>query len=139
MSVPSARSTVYDGRQIIRAGLEEHFCAKLLRLPMGCDVCYTDYAEADQNNLAVLLTLLGGAGCTFIMGIPGSGDITLNHQTTSFYDALYARRVLGLWPAPEFETWQQRRQFTAARMALGRTGVSMRCGHLPLDVPALER
>ena len=96
---------LYDGRQIIRAGLEDHFCAKLLGLPMGCDVCYTNHAEADQNDMDVLLTLLGVAGCTFIMGIPGSDDIMLNYQTTSFHDALYARHVLGLRPAPEFEAW----------------------------------
>ena len=96
---------LYDGKQIIRAGLEDHFCAKLLGLPMGCDVCYTHHAEADQNDMDVLLTLLGVAGCTFVMGIPGSDDIMLNYQTTSFHDALYARRVLGLKPAPEFEAW----------------------------------
>ncbi|NRR32074.1 ethanolamine ammonia-lyase subunit EutB [Oxalobacteraceae bacterium] len=96
---------LYDGKQIIRAGLEDHFCAKLLGLPMGCDVCYTNHAEADQNDMDVLLTLLGTAGCTFVMGIPGSDDIMLNYQTTSFHDALYARRVLGLRPAPEFEAW----------------------------------
>jgi len=96
---------LYDGKQIIRAGLEDHCCAKLLGLPMGCDICYTNHAEADQNDMDVLLTLLGVAGCTFIMGIPGSDDVMLNYQTTSFHDALYARRVLGLRPAPEFEAW----------------------------------
>ncbi|WGG50801.1 ethanolamine ammonia-lyase subunit EutB [Rugamonas sp. DEMB1] len=96
---------LYDGKQIIRAGLEDHFCAKLLGLPMGCDVCYTNHAEADQNDMDILLTLLGTAGCTFVMGIPGSDDIMLNYQTTSFHDALYARRVLGLQPAPEFAAW----------------------------------
>ncbi len=96
---------LYDGRQITRAGLEDHFCAKLLGLPMGCDVCYTNHAEADQNDMDGLLTLLGVAGCNFVMGIPGSDDIMLNYQTTSFHDALYARRVLGLKPAPEFEEW----------------------------------
>ncbi|QAU35721.1 ethanolamine ammonia-lyase subunit EutB [Janthinobacterium sp. 17J80-10] len=96
---------LYDGRQIIRAGLEDHFCAKLLGLPMGCDVCYTNHAEADQNDMDILLTLLAAAGCNFIMGIPGSDDIMLNYQTTSFHDALYARQVLGLMPAPEFEAW----------------------------------
>ncbi|WP_299540676.1 ethanolamine ammonia-lyase subunit EutB [uncultured Herbaspirillum sp.] len=101
---------LYDGKQIIRAGLEDHFCAKLLGLPMGCDVCYTNHAEADQNDMDVLLTLLGVAGCTFIMGIPGSDDIMLNYQTTSFHDALYARRVLGSRPSPEFEAWLQRMQ-----------------------------
>ncbi len=96
---------LFDGREIIRAGLEDHFCGKLLGLPMGCDVCYTNHAEADQNDMDNLLTLLGVAGCTFIMGIPGSDDIMLNYQTTSFHDALYARRVLNLNPAPEFERW----------------------------------
>ena len=99
---------LFDGKQIIRAGLEDHFCAKLLGLPMGCDVCYTNHAEADQNDMDVLLTLLGVAGCSFVMGIPGSDDIMLNYQTTSFHDALYARRVLGLRPAPEFEAWLQK-------------------------------
>ena len=101
---------LYDGKQIIRAGLEDHFCAKLLGLPMGCDVCYTNHAEADQNDMDVLLTLLGVAGCTFVMGIPGSDDIMLNYQTTSFHDALYARRVLGSRPAPEFEAWLRKMQ-----------------------------
>jgi len=96
---------LYDGKQIIRAGLEDHFCAKLLGLPMGCDVCYTNHAEADQNDMDVLLTLLGAAGCNFVMGIPGSDDIMLNYQSTSFHDALYVRRVLGLRAAPEFEAW----------------------------------
>ncbi len=96
---------LYDGKQITRAGLEDHFCGKLLGLPMGCDVCYTNHAEADQDDMDVLLTMLGAAGCTFVMGIPGADDIMLNYQTTSFHDALYARRVLGLRPAPEFERW----------------------------------
>jgi ethanolamine ammonia-lyase large subunit len=101
---------LYDGKQIIRAGLEDHFCAKLLGLPMGCDVCYTNHAEADQNDMDVLLTLLGVAGCSFVMGVPGADDIMLNYQTTSFHDALYARRVLGLRPAPEFEAWLEKMQ-----------------------------
>ncbi len=96
---------LYDGKQIIRAGLEDHFCGKLLGLPMGCDICYTNHAEADQNDMDVLLTLLGVAGVTFIMGVPGADDIMLNYQTTSFHDALYIRRALGLKPAPEFEQW----------------------------------
>jgi ethanolamine ammonia-lyase large subunit len=96
---------LYDGRQIIRAGLEDHFCAKLLGLPMGCDVCYTNHAEADQNDMDILLTMLGVAGCNFIMGVPGADDIMLNYQTTSFHDALYLRRALGLNPAPEFHAW----------------------------------
>ncbi len=98
---------LYNGKQIIRAGLEDHFCGKLLGLPMGCDVCYTNHAEADQDDMDMLLTLLSAAGCNYIMGIPGSDDVMLNYQTTSFHDALYARQVLGLQPAPEFETWLQ--------------------------------
>lgn len=101
---------LYDGKEIIRAGLEDHFCGKLLGLPMGCDVCYTNHAEADQNDMDNLLTLLSAAGCTFVMGIPGSDDIMLNYQTTSFHDALYARRVLGLGAAPEFEAWLEKMQ-----------------------------
>ncbi len=101
---------LFDGKEIIRAGLEDHFCAKLLGLPMGCDVCYTNHAEADQNDMDNLLTLLGVAGCSFVMGIPGSDDIMLNYQTTSFHDALYVRRVLGSRPAPEFEQWLTRMQ-----------------------------
>lgn len=98
---------LYDGKQIIRAGLEDHFCGKLLGVPMGCDICYTNHAEADQNDMDVLLTMLAVAGVNFIMGIPGSDDVMLNYQTTSFHDALYARRVLGLKAAPEFEDWLQ--------------------------------
>lgn len=96
---------LYDGKQILRAGLEDHFCGKLLGLPMGCDVCYTNHAEADQDDMDVLLTVLGVAGCTYIMGIPGADDVMLNYQSTSFHDALYIRQVLGLKPAPEFEQW----------------------------------
>ncbi|MES2900352.1 MAG: ethanolamine ammonia-lyase subunit EutB [Pseudomonadota bacterium] len=96
---------LYDGKQIIRAGLEDHFCAKLLGLPMGCDVCYTNHAEADQDDMDVLLTMLGAAGCNFVMGVPGSDDIMLSYQSTSFHDALYVRQVLGLRAAPEFELW----------------------------------
>ncbi|WP_110597711.1 ethanolamine ammonia-lyase subunit EutB [Salinicola lusitanus] len=99
---------LFDGKQIIRAGLEDHFCGKLLGVPMGCDVCYTNHAEADQDDMDMLLTLLGAAGCHYIMGIPGSDDIMLNYQTTSFHDALYLRQVLGLRPAPEFEQWLER-------------------------------
>ena len=96
---------LYNGKQIIRAGLEDHFCGKLLGLPMGCDVCYTNHAEADQDDMDNLLTLLSVAGVNFIMGIPGSDDIMLNYQTTSFHDALYIRQVLDKKPAPEFEAW----------------------------------
>jgi ethanolamine ammonia-lyase large subunit len=99
---------LYDGKQIIRAGLEDHFCGKLMGLPMGCDVCYTNHAEADQNDMDSLLTLLGVAGCNFFMGIPGADDIMLAYQSTSFHDALYLREVLGLRPAPEFESWLMR-------------------------------
>jgi ethanolamine ammonia-lyase large subunit len=98
---------LYDGKQIMRAGLEDHFCGKLLGLPMGCDICYTNHAEADQDDMDSLLTLLGAAGVNFIMGVPGADDIMLNYQSTSFHDALYLRRVLGLRPAPEFEAWSQ--------------------------------
>ena len=105
---------LYDGKQIIRAGLEDHFCGKLLGLPMGVDVCYTNHAEADQNDMDVLLTLLAVAGCTFVMGVPGSDDVMLHYQSTSFHDALYARRALGLRPAPEFEAWLQAMQIMAS-------------------------
>jgi ethanolamine ammonia-lyase large subunit len=98
---------LYDGKQIARAGLEDHFCGKLLGLPMGCDVCYTNHAEADQDDMDTLLTLLGAAGVNYIMGVPGADDVMLNYQSTSFHDALYVRRVLGLRPAPEFEAWLQ--------------------------------
>jgi len=96
---------LFDGKQIIRAALEDHFCGKLLGLPMGVDVCYTNHAEADQDDMDNLLTLLGVAGCSYIMGIPGADDIMLNYQSTSFHDALYVRKVLGLRAAPEFEQW----------------------------------
>jgi ethanolamine ammonia-lyase large subunit len=97
----------FDGKQIIRAGLEDDFCGKLLGVPMGCDVCYTNHAEADSDDMDALLTLLCAAGCTFIMGVPGSDDIMLNYQSTSFHDALVMRQILGLRPAPEFEAWLQ--------------------------------
>ena len=97
-----------DGKQIIRAGLEDHFCGKLLGLPMGCDVCYTNHVDADQNDMDVLLTLLGAAGCNFVMGVPGADDVMLDYQSTSFHDAQYLRQVLGLRPAPEFEAWLER-------------------------------
>lgn len=96
---------LYDGKQIIRAGLEDHFCGKLLGVPMGCDVCYTNHAEADQDDMDTLLTLLANAGVNFIMGIPGADDIMLNYQSTSFHDALYLRALLGLKRAPEFDAW----------------------------------
>ncbi|MEU4319847.1 ethanolamine ammonia-lyase subunit EutB [Nocardia fluminea] len=96
---------LYDGKQIIRAGLEDHFCGKLLGLPMGVDVCYTNHAEADQDDMDTLLTLLGAAGCAFVIAVPGADDVMLGYQSLSFHDALYARQVLNLRPAPEFETW----------------------------------
>jgi ethanolamine ammonia-lyase large subunit len=99
---------LYDGKQIIRAGLEDHFCGKLLGLPMGCDVCYTNHAEADQDDMDALLTLLAAAGCTYFMGVPGADDVMLHYQSTSFHDALYLRRLFGLRPAPEFEAWLER-------------------------------
>jgi ethanolamine ammonia-lyase large subunit len=98
---------LYDGKQIIRAGLEDHFCGKLLGVPMGCDVCYTNHAEADQDDMDSLLTLLGVAGCNYIMGVPGADDVMLGYQSTSFHDSHYLRQALGLRPAPEFETWLQ--------------------------------
>jgi ethanolamine ammonia-lyase large subunit len=101
---------LFDGKQIIRAGLEDHFCGKLLGLPMGCDICYTNHAEADQDDMDTLLTLLGVAGINYIMGVPGSDDIMLGYQSTSFHDALYIRRVLGKKPAPEFEAWLEKMQ-----------------------------
>ncbi len=96
---------LYDGKQIIRAGLEDHFCGKLLGLPLGCDVCYTNHAEADQDDMDTLLTLLAAAGLTFLIGVPGADDIMLNYQSTSFHDALYIRELLGLKHAPEFAAW----------------------------------
>jgi ethanolamine ammonia-lyase large subunit len=99
---------LHDGKQITRAGLEDHFCGKLLGLPMGVDVCYTNHAEADQDDMDALLTLLGVAGVTYIMGIPGADDIMLGYQSTSFHDALYLRQALALRPAPEFESWLAR-------------------------------
>lgn len=96
---------LYDGKQIIRAGLEDHFCGKMLGLPMGCDICYTNHAEADQDDMDMLLTQFAVAGGSFIMGVPGCDDVMLNYQSTSFHDALYVRQVLGLAPAPEFDRW----------------------------------
>jgi ethanolamine ammonia-lyase large subunit len=101
---------LYNGKQIMRAGLEDHFCGKLLGVPMGCDVCYTNHAEADSDDMDALLTMLCAAGCNFIMGIPGADDIMLNYQSTSFHDALVMRQIMGLRAAPEFEAWLQRMQ-----------------------------
>jgi ethanolamine ammonia-lyase large subunit len=105
---------LFDGKQIIRAGLEDHFCGKLLGVPMGCDVCYTNHAEADQDDMDTLLTLLVAAGVNFIMGIPGADDIMLGYQSTSFHDALAMRELLGRRPAPEFEAWLIRQGLTDA-------------------------
>ncbi|SCK51082.1 Ethanolamine ammonia-lyase heavy chain [Variovorax sp. HW608] len=105
---------LYDGKQIIRAGLEDHFCGKLLGLPLGCDICYTNHAEADQDDMDTLLVLLGTAGINFIMGVPGADDVMLNYQSTSFHDALFLRETMGLKRAPEFEAWLQRMRITDA-------------------------
>ncbi len=103
---------LYDGKQVIRAGLEDHFCGKLMGLPMGCDICYTNHIDADQDDMDNLLTLLGVAGCNFIMGIPGADDVMLNYQSTSFHDQLYIRQVLGLKRAPEFDEWLMKMNLT---------------------------
>lgn len=109
-----------NGKQIIRAGLEDHFCGKLLGLPMGCDVCYTNHADADQDDMDALLTLLGVAGVNYVMGVPGADDVMLSYQSTSFHDAQYLRQVLGLRPAPEFERWLERMQITRENRVLTR-------------------
>ncbi len=108
---------LYDGKQIIRAGLEDHFCGKLMGLPLGCDVCYTNHAEADQDDMDNLLTLLAAAGVTYIMGVPGADDVMLNYQSTSFHDALYVREMFGLKRAPEFEAWLERHAHLGRRRA----------------------
>jgi ethanolamine ammonia-lyase large subunit len=108
---------LYNGKQILRAGLEDHFCGKLLGLPMGCDICYTNHAEADQDDMDALLTMLGAAGVNYIMGVPGADDVMLNYQSTSFHDALYLRSVFGLRPAPEFEAWFKEMRKELPRMA----------------------
>lgn len=105
---------LYDGKQIIRAGLEDHFCGKILGVPMGYDICYTNHAEADQDDMDTLMTRFGAAGVNFIMGIPGADDVMLNYQSTSFHDQLYLRGFLGLKRAPEFEAWLQKMQVTNA-------------------------
>jgi ethanolamine ammonia-lyase large subunit len=117
-----------NGKQIMRAGLEDHFCGKLLGLPMGVDVCYTNHAEADQDDMDALLTLLGVAGVTYVMGVPGADDVMLSYQSTSFHDALYLRGALGLQPAPEFAVWLE-------QMGLDRAGAP---GQIPKALsPAL--
>jgi ethanolamine ammonia-lyase large subunit len=115
---------LYDGKQIVRAGLEDHFCGKLLGVPLGVDVCYTNHAQADQDDMDTLLTLLGVAGVTYVMGVPGADDIMLNYQSTSFHDALYLRSVLGLRPAPEFEDWLSRMSLTDAAGRLRTPGAA---------------
>jgi ethanolamine ammonia-lyase large subunit len=117
---------LYDGKQIQRAGLEDHFCGKLLGLPMGCDICYTNHAEADQDDMDTLLTLLAAAGVTYIMGVPGADDIMLNYQSTSFHDALYIRRLLGLRPAPEFEAWLASARFQQLQSIAPRPSLLLR-------------
>ena len=115
---------LYDGKQIIRAGLEDHFCGKLLGLPMGVDICYTNHAEADQDDMDILLTLLAAAGVNFIMGVPGADDVMLNYQSTSFHDALYVRDLFGLKRAPEFDEWLVRAGLADAHARLaGNTGL----------------
>jgi ethanolamine ammonia-lyase large subunit len=103
---------LYDGKEIVRAGLEDHFCGKLMGVPLGVDVCYTNHAEADQDDMDTLLTLLAAAGVTYVMGVPGADDVMLNYQSTSFHDALYVREVFGLKRAPEFEAWLRRMKVT---------------------------
>jgi ethanolamine ammonia-lyase large subunit len=98
---------LYDGKQITRAALEDHFCGKLMGLPMGLDLCYTNHAEADQDDIDNLLVLMGVAGCNFIMGVPGSDDVMLHYQSTSYHDVAFVRQLLGLRPAPEFDQWLQ--------------------------------
>jgi ethanolamine ammonia-lyase large subunit len=109
---------LYDGKEIIRAGLEDHFCGKLLGLPLGVDVCYTNHAEADQDDMDNLLTLLAAAGVSFIMGVPGADDVMLNYQSTSFHDALYVRELFGLRRAPEFDDWLLRAGLADAEFRL---------------------
>jgi ethanolamine ammonia-lyase large subunit len=117
---------LYDGKEIIRAGLEDHFCGKLLGLPLGVDVCYTNHAEADQDDMDNLLTLLAAAGVTFIMGVPGADDVMLNYQSTSFHDALYIRDLFGLKRAPEFDDWLVR-----SGLADGNVRLAGHAGQLP--------
>jgi ethanolamine ammonia-lyase large subunit len=117
---------LYDGKQIVRAGLEDHFCGKLMGVPLGCDICYTNHAEADQDDMDTLLTLLGAAGVTYIMGVPGADDIMLNYQSTSFHDQLYIREVLGLKRAPEFEAWLAAQGITGADGRLIAPGQALR-------------
>jgi ethanolamine ammonia-lyase large subunit len=121
---------LYDGKQITRAGLEDHFCGKLLGLPMGVDVCYTNHAEADQDDADALLALLVSAGVNFVMGVPGADDIMLGYQSTSFHDALAMRDLYGRRPAPEFEAW-------LAKQGLMDSAARIRPGELPAQFQAL--
>ena len=121
---------LYDGKQITRAGLEDHFCGKLLGLPMGVDVCYTNHAEADQDDMDALLTLLAAAGVNFVMGVPGADDVMLGYQSTSFHDALAMRDLFGKQPAPEFEAW-------LAKQGLMDRNERIRPGTLPARFQAL--
>ncbi len=123
---------LYNGKEITRAGLEDHFCGKLLGLPMGVDVCYTNHAEADQDDMDGLLTLLGVAGCNYIMGVPGADDVMLSYQSSSFHDALYLRSILNKRPAPEFEAWLE-------RMGLSDGNGTMLGSDHSLELPALMR
>lgn len=123
---------LYDGKQIIRAGLEDHFCGKLLGLPMGCDVCYTNHAEADQDDMDLLLTSLAAAGVNFVMGVPGADDIMLGYQSTSFHDVLATRELLGLRPAPEFEAWLEATGLADAAGRIRPVGPPDRLARLPL-------
>ncbi len=126
---------LYDGKQIIRAGLEDHFCGKLMGLPMGCDICYTNHAEADQDDMDTLLVLLATAGLNFLIGVPGADDIMLNYQSTSFHDALFLRDTLGLQRAPEFEAWLQRQGLTTAQGRLRDGAAPLALAHV-LGTPA---
>jgi ethanolamine ammonia-lyase large subunit len=127
---------LYDGKQILRAALEDHFCGKLLGLPMGLDICYTNHAEADQDDMDGILTLLGVAGVNFVMGVPGADDIMLNYQSTSFHDALYLRETLGLRPAPEFEAWLAEVGLIDAQGRIGAPERSL-LARQPIGLPSL--
>lgn len=121
---------LFDGKQIIRAALEDLFCGRLLGVPMGCDACYTNHAEADQNDIDTLLVLLGAAGCAYIMGVPGADDIMLNYQSTSYHDVRFLQSTLGLRPAPEFEAWLEQVGITAGNAQLARDGHKALTGSL---------
>jgi ethanolamine ammonia-lyase large subunit len=129
---------LHDERQIIRAGLEDHFMGKLLGLPMGVDVCYTNHASADQNSADNLLLLLAAAGCNYVMGVPCSDDVMLNYQSTSFHDALAVRRLFGLRPAPEFAAWLEARGLPAGDLGAVEDGTARRRMLEQLG-PVLER